>query len=168
MGKTLLHVGCGGESIPEWADGKYQEIRLDISEDHSPDIVASMVNMGDIGKYDAIHCSHALEHLVPHEAAIAAKEFHRVLNDGGFAVVFVPDLEDVKATEDVLFIAPCGPVTGLDLIYGLRSLLPVMPYMAHRTGFIQSTLKNTFIDAGFSSVVVERLDNYNLMCIAAK
>jgi SAM-dependent methyltransferase len=168
MSQSLLHVGCGGDSLPEWAQGKYKEVRLDISSDNQPDILASMTDMGEIGTYDAIHCSHALEHLMPHEVNVALKEFHRVLNPGGFAVVFVPDLEDVKATEDVLFVAPCGPITGLDLLYGLRSLLEVMPYMAHRTGFTSETLRKAFTDAGFGSVEVQRLDNYNLMAIAAK
>lgn len=168
MPQSLLHVGCGGDSLPEWAQGKYQEVRLDISPDNQPDILASMTDMGEIGTYDAIHCSHALEHLMPHEVNVALKEFHRVLNPNGFAVVFVPDLEDVKATEDVLFVAPCGPITGLDLLYGLRSLLHVQPYMAHRTGFTAETLRKAFKDAGFGSVEVQRLENYNLMGIAAK
>lgn len=164
---SLLHVGCGGEPIPEWADGKYKEIRLDLDPTHSPDIVASMTDMGEIGEFDAIHSSHCLEHLMPHEVGVALSEFHRVLKPKGFAVIFVPDLEDVRATNDVLFVAPCGPVAGLDLIYGLRSLLHVMPYMAHRTGFTQATLSMALTDAGFTAVV-QRMDNYNLMAIAAK
>ena len=164
----LLHVGCGGDPIPAWAEGKYQEVRLDISDDHSPDILASMTAMGDIGTFDAIHCSHSLEHLVPHEVPRALAEFYRVLNPGGFAIILVPDLQDVKATEDVLFIAPCGPVTGLDLFYGYRPLLEVMPYMAHRTGFTQDTLKDAITSAGFTTAVVERKDNYNLMAVAAR
>jgi len=165
---SLLHVGCGGEPMPEWAVGKYQEVRLDVSPDHQPDVLASMTEMGDIGGFDAIHCSHALEHLVPHEVPTALGEFLRVLKPGGFAVVFVPDLQDVKATEDVLFTAPCGPVTGLDLLYGLRRLLPEMPYMAHRTGFVQDTLAAAFKAAGFSRVSTQRLENYNLMAVAVK
>ncbi len=76
----LLHVGCGGDPIPEWAVGRYKEVRLDISPNNQPDILASMADMGDIGTYDAIHCSHALEHLVPHEGDAALREFVRVLN----------------------------------------------------------------------------------------
>ena len=165
---SLLHVGCGGDSIPEWAGSEFDEVRLDISPDHNPDILASMIEMGNIGPFDAIHCSHSLEHLSPHEVPVALGEFYRVLRDKGFAVIFVPDLEDVKATEDVLFVAPCGPITGLDLMYGLRALLPIMPYMAHKTGFTKKTLGNALKEAGFASVVVERKENYNLMAIAAK
>jgi len=162
----LLHVGCGGEPMPDWAEGRYVETRLDISADHSPDIVASMTDMGDIGSFDAIYCSHALEHLAPHDAAKALSEFRRVLKPGGFAVILVPDLEGVEATDQVLFEAPCGPVSGLDLMYGLRSLLHVMPYMAHRTGFVSDTLKAAIEGAGMEAASLKRLPHYNLMAVA--
>lgn len=165
---SLLHVGCGGDPIPEWAEGKFDEVRFDISPEHNPHIVGSMVDMGNIGPFNAIHCSHALEHLSPHEVPIALNEFYRVLNPDGFAVVFVPDLEDVKATEDVLFTAPGGPITGLDLMYGLRKVLPYMPHMAHKTGFVSDTLEQAFRQAGFTRVTIKRLENFNLMGIAAK
>jgi hypothetical protein len=53
-------------------------------------------------------------------------------------------------------------------MYGLRRLLPTMPYMAHRTGFVQDTLSAAFKAAGFSRVVTQRLENYNLMAAAVK
>jgi len=164
---SLLHVGCGGDPMPEWAVGKYKEVRLDISPDNEPDILANMCDMGDIGTFDVLYCSHALEHLSPHEVPVALSEFKRVLKPDGFVVLFVPDLEGVEATEEVLFVAPCGPVSGLDLLYGLRKLLHVMPHMAHRTGFVQATLEQAFKDAGFAQVAVERKANYNLMAVAA-
>ena len=165
---SLLHVGCGFDSMPEWAVGKYNEVRLDISPDTKPDIVASMVDMGEIGEFDCINCHHALEHLVPHQVPVALSEFKRVLKKNGFAVIAVPDLEDVKATEEVLFEAPCGPIAGLDLIYGYRKALPLQPYMAHRTGFTQKTLNDALVGAGFANVVVQRMPHYNLLAIAAK
>jgi predicted SAM-dependent methyltransferase len=127
-----------------------------------------MTDIGEVRPFDAIHCSHALEHLLPHEVPKALAEFYRVLKPEGFAVVFVPDLEGVQATEEVLFQAPCGPITGLDLLYGHRAALPTMPHMAHRTGFVAATLERALKDAGFGSVVVQRLDVYNLMGVAAK
>jgi SAM-dependent methyltransferase len=165
---ALLHVGCGGAPIPDWAGDRFTEVRLDVDAAHSPDIVASMTAMGDIGEFDAIHCSHALEQLHAHEVETALSEFRRVLKPGGYAVIFVPDLEDVKATDEVLFTAPCGPLTGLDLIYGLRSLIADMPYMAHKTGFTASTMAAALMQAGFSRYATRRLDNYNLMAIAVK
>jgi ubiquinone/menaquinone biosynthesis C-methylase UbiE len=145
---------------------KGSETRLDIDPDQSPDIVASMTAMGEIGPFDAIYCSHALEHLAPHEVALAVDEFARVLRPGGFAVVFVPDLEDVSPSHTVLFEAPAGPITGHDLYYGHGSSLPTRPHMAHRSGFTADTLAKAF--AGFSRVTVKRMGCFNLMAVAIK
>lgn len=159
---SLLHVGCGNDPLPAWALG-YEETRLDIDANCNPDVVASMTDMGEIGQFDLVFCSHALEHLYPHEVAVALGEFRRVLKPDGGAVVFVPDLEGVSATEDVLFEAPCGPITGLDLIYGYRRVLADMPHMAHHTGFTRETLTQVLADAGFAAVEVRRMEAHNLM-----
>ena len=116
--KTILHIGCGGDPLPDYlgigsstdylgiGSSNFKETRLDISEINKPDIVASMTDMGDIGEYDAVLCNHALEHLHPYEVPIALSEFLRVLKKGGSAMVFVPDLEDVKPTEEVILQSP--------------------------------------------------------------
>lgn len=167
MGKSLLHVGCGGDSLPEWLQG-FNEIRLDIDARVNPDIVASMIDLGDIGKFDAVLCVHALEHLHQHEVSTALSEFMRVLKPGGHAIVFVPDLEDVRPTEDVLYTSSAGEISGLDLIYGFRSAIKEFPYMAHKTGFTGTTLKQAIAAAGFRSSTVKRLDNYNMMGVGIK
>jgi ubiquinone/menaquinone biosynthesis C-methylase UbiE len=163
----LLHVGCGNTAKPE-CFGDMQEVRLDISPECQPDILASMTDMGDIGPFDALYSSHSLEHLYPHEVPLAAREFHRVLRDGGVAVVVVPDLTDAKPTEDALYDSPAGPVCGLDLYYGMARLITENPHMAHHSGFIASTLKAVFEGAGFAHVETRRVANYNLMALAQK
>lgn len=164
---SLLHVGCGGDPLPAWL-GKYNEIRLDIDEGHNPHIVKDMRDLTGIGIFNAIYCSHALEHLSPHEVVPTLQGFRDALHDGGALILFVPDLEDVRATDDVLFNAPAGPITGLDLIYGYRKMLKEKPYMAHKTGFTQSTLSAALKEAGFSKVEVSRLSDYALMGAAVK
>lgn len=163
----LLHVGCGGDPLPAWL-GHYDETRLDIDSSHNPHIVADMVSLGEIGPFDAIFCSHALEHLSPHDVPVALGEFYRVLADDGAIILFVPDLEDVQATDEPLFVAPAGPISGLDLIYGYRKMLKEKPYMAHRTGFVQDSLHKAIADAGFSQVSVKRLSDYALLGAARK
>lgn len=167
LGKSLLHVGCGGESLPSWL-GLHEETRLDIDAAHSPHLVRDMQDLSGIGTFDSVYCCHALEHLSPHEVVPTLKQFHGVLNEGGVAIVFVPDLEDVRATDEVLFDAPSGPITGLDLIYGYRKMLEDKPYMAHKTGFTKETLEKSFIDAGFSRIEVLRMSDYALMGAAVK
>ena len=165
---SLLHVGCGSESIPTFMSG-FVETRLDIDVSKNPDIVASMLDMGDIGEYDCIYCSHALEHLYPFEVKTALQEFKRCLKPGGYAMVFVPDLQDVQATEEIILNAPSGPISGLDMIYGYsKAMREGNLFMAHKCGFVTDTLRAAFDDAGFSKVEIKRLVNYNLMAVAVK
>ena len=163
----VLHVGCGGDSLPDWLGGS-AETRLDINPAHSPDIVASMTDMGEIGEYDAVFCSHCLEHIHGYEVAGALAEFHRVLRPGGHALIVVPDLEDVKPTDEALYVSPAGPITGLDLIYGKQELVEHMPHMAHNTGFTAATLASALESAGFEPVAVSRISAFNLFGAGAK
>jgi len=164
---SVLHVGCGEEPLPAWL-ADYTEVRLDIEPACNPDIVASITDLGEIGPFDLVFSSHCLEHLAPHDVGVALSEFRRVLKAGGGVVVFVPDLEDVKPTEDVVYTAPCGPITGLDMYYGLRSALLERPYMAHKTGFVRETLQAAMDAAGFAETSVRRIDCFNLMGAARK
>lgn len=167
MPQSLLHVGCGGDALPSWL-GEYKETRLDIDPCHKPHVVRDMRDVSGVGSFDLIYCSHALEHLSPHEVVPTLTGWREILNEGGSVIVFVPDLEDVKATDDVLFHAPAGPICGLDLIYGYRKMLAEKPYMAHKTGFTRETLRQAFKEAGFRRVVVDRLSDYALMGAALK
>ncbi len=162
----ILHVGCGGVELPDWFS-KLTEVRLDIDPSMQPDIVASMVDIGEVGHYEALFCSHALEHLYPHEVPVALKEFYRVLEPGGSAVIFVPDLEDVRPTEDILMVSPAGPICGLDMYYGHRPQLIDRPHMAHHCGFVSATLKTALESAGFTATI-KRCHNYNLMGVGQK
>jgi ubiquinone/menaquinone biosynthesis C-methylase UbiE len=72
-----------------------------------------MTDLGEIGEFDTIYCSHALEHLTAAGALKALREFYRVLKPGGKVMIFVPDTEGVSPTDEVLFISPSGPITGM-------------------------------------------------------
>lgn len=141
---------------------------MDIDPDCNPDIVASMVDMGEVGPFDVIYCSHALEHLYPHDVPVALGEFLRVLKPGGFAAVFVPDLEGVAPTDEPLFNAAVGPITGHDLFYGYGPYLASNPYMAHHTAFVSETLDAAMKAAGFARTAVTRIPFHNLMAAGAK
>jgi protein O-GlcNAc transferase len=167
MKKRLLNVGGGTSALP----GKFDQFditTLDISPEVKPDIVASMCAMGEIGEYDVVWCSHALEHIYPHEVNSALSEFMRVLVPGGHAIIFVPDLEGLKADESPLYIDPTGPVTGLDLMYGHRVAMRDNIYMAHHTGFVALTMTQALFDAGFEKAEVSRQPQFNLLGIGIK
>ncbi len=170
MRKRLLDAGCGSmQDLPEaFAAAGYDRVRLDISPEVKPDIVASLTDLGDIGRFDAVLCCHALEHLYPHETVKALSEFWRVLKIQGHCLIFVPDLEGVQANEVVLYHDSTGPVTGLDLIYGHRKHMVTQPHMAHHYGFTNATLTEALLDAGFAQAQCSRQGLYNLMGVGIK
>jgi len=163
----LLHVGCGSAPLPEWL-GCNTEVRLDVDADLNPDIVANMTDIGDVGEFDCVFCCHALEHLHLFDVYKAVSEFYRVLKSGGTLIVFVPDLEGVSPTEDVLFESPAGPITGLDLMYGYNCVTQAKPYMRHLTGFVKSSLKKILQQAGFNTVKVNRIIHHDMIGVATK
>ena len=163
MQRTVLIAGCGEEG-QQWTEQDWSVVRLDIDPRTNPDIIGSMTDLGDIGPYDAVACNNALEHLYPHEVNLALREFHRVLRPGGYAVIQVPDLQDVKPTEDLI---PEIGMTGLHLFYGDPALLEHFPYMAHHSGFVEDTLRRVLGMAGFE-VQTKRLPCHQLMGIGIK
>jgi SAM-dependent methyltransferase len=163
----VLHAGCGGAKLPPYWQN-VQETRLDIDPSQKPDVVASITDMGEVGEFDAVYSSHCLEHLYPHDVPKALGEFCRVTKEGGVAVVIVPDLEDVKPTDDVLYESDSGPICGLDMYYGHGRLIEQRPYMAHHSGFVAKTLEGAMKSAGFRAVKVTRAGDYNLIGVGLK
>ncbi len=177
--KRVLHVGCGplaGEKLHESFRGPgWEEVRLDINPAAHPHIVASITDMGVVpaASFDALYSSHNLEHLFPHEAPIALREFHRVLKPAGYALITMPDLQlaaqyiaEGREEEEVLRTNK-GPITPLDILYGFRPFLADNPFMAHRFGWTAKTLENALRAAGFAHVMVERDYEFNLWAVAS-
>jgi SAM-dependent methyltransferase len=69
------------------------DLRLDITDMELPD-----------GSFDLILCSHVLEHVPDDRAAMS--ELHRVLADGGLALVLTPYRPEVPTYEDPSITAP--------------------------------------------------------------
>jgi SAM-dependent methyltransferase len=166
--RSVLSVGSGPQELKEWEDNGFVVVRCDIDPNTSPDIVRDMTKLGNIGLFDVVFCCHALEHLYPHQLYYAITEFYRVLRPGGHVIILVPDLEDVKPTEDVLHRSDCGPISGLHLYYGDPNEIPHNPYMAHHCGFVANGLKKVIECGGFEDVYTSRLPNYNLMGVGIK
>jgi SAM-dependent methyltransferase len=177
--KTVLHVGCGAyertKLHPEFIRHAWQEIRLDIDPDVAPDIVASITDMHPVQDHsvDAIFSSHNLEHLYPHEVPVALREFRRVLRSDGFALITLPDLQEVARLvaedrlEEPAYLSPMGPIAPLDILYGFRpSLAKGNTFMSHRTGFTGRTLSACLLQAGFAATLVQRhLSAFSLWAI---
>lgn len=167
--RLVLHVGCGAVGVgrlhPQFQGPGWREIRLDIDPDSRPDIVASMTDMPAIGdaSVDAVWSSHNLEHLQHHEVPLALAEFIRVLRPGGLLLVRLPDLQKIAELvaadrlDEAAYVAPSGPITPLDMIYGHSpSLARGNQFMAHRTGFTPTTLLKFLVHAGFVDILLRR------------
>jgi SAM-dependent methyltransferase len=145
------------------------ETRLDIDPGVQPDVVASMLDMGEIGGFDMVYSSHSLEHVYPHEVPVALAEMYRVLKPGGVVVAVVPNLDGVKPDDEVLYVSDGGHhVTGRDMFWGMRSLLMEEPHMAHHTGFVPATLASALEAVGFQGVHPRALPFWNLLCVGVK
>jgi SAM-dependent methyltransferase len=140
-----------------------------------PEIVASITDMRAVesGTCDALYASHTLEHLHTHEVPRALAEFHRVLRRDGFALVRCPDMAAVAEAllehgpDHVAYVAPAGPITPLDMIYGHnRSIRRGQAMMAHHTGFTAARLGRLLLAAGFSEARTLPLPEFDLWAVA--
>jgi len=165
--KIVLNVGGNSRHIalPEhFAD--FDQLLLDIDASRSPDLVCDARNLFSLepGQFDAVYCSHTLEHFYRHDVQSVLKGILHVLKPGGFAHIRVPDLhqifkavlEDEIDLEGALYEAPVGTVSPLDTIYGYSKIIQASgnDYFAHKTGFSPLTLQRALVDAGFQRVYI--------------
>jgi predicted SAM-dependent methyltransferase len=170
--KTLLNVGCGMSNISQlrgFNNDNWKEIRLDINNTVKPDVVGTLTDMSMIetASVDAVYSSYNLDHIYAHEVPIALKEFYRVLNKDGIAVVKCPDIQTVceliaqDKLLEFLYESEAGPVYPIDVIYGNRIQIQMgNEYMAKKVGFTYSALNASFAEAGFKARYGGRMPNY--------
>ena len=161
--KTFLHVGCGPQNkthIKGFNNDSWKEIRFDIDKNVKPDILGTITDMKlvETGSVDAVYSAYNLDHIYPHEVPIALKEFYRVLNEDGIAVVKCPDIQTVcefiaqDKLLEVLYESPLGPISPIDVIYGHRWYTKNgHEYQTKKVGFTYSALEASFAEAGFKS-----------------
>lgn len=162
---TFLNVGGGNKQIP--IPDHYQSWRhllLDIDPDSNADIVMDARTLDHLpaGQFDAVYCSHNLEHYFKHDVAHVLSGFWHVLKPDGFAEIFVPNLRAVlklffdkgMELEDVLYEGPAGPIMVIDVIYGWGKQIEQsgVDFYAHKTGFTNISLKAALNSAGFPHV----------------
>jgi len=180
--KKFLHVGCGPktkrETIPYFLGDDWQEIRFDIDPSVRPDVLGTMTDMSAVpsGSVDAIFSSHNIEHLYGHEVVPALREFRRVLNADGFAVITCPDLQSLcklvaegKLMEPA-YISPAGPISPHDVLFGHGAAMEQGNlYMAHRCGFTLESLYRRLAEAGFGAYAgYADAPNFALWTVARK
>jgi SAM-dependent methyltransferase len=173
----VINAGCGAPGstrLPDLFD-TWRELRIDIDPGVAPDIVASVTDLSAIpsASADAVWSAHCLEHLFAHQVPAAFTEFRRVLRDGGFACVIVPDVQAVAQwaasdrLHETLYQSPVGPITAHDILWGFGPAIEAgHAAMAHRCGFTPTVLLHRLTGCGFAETILRRRPNLELACLA--
>ncbi|HLX23048.1 MAG TPA: methyltransferase domain-containing protein [Usitatibacter sp.] len=163
----VLNVGGGSKTIPIPAhyDG-WEHVLLDIDAAQGPDVVCDARNLASLPAelYDAIYCSHNLEHYYRHDVPRVLTGFAHVLRPRGFAEVRVPDLMAVFAAvsqnglelDAPLYESSAGPITANDVVYGFGKQIAASgnDYYAHKNAFTKRSISERFQEAGFPWIFV--------------
>lgn len=178
--RRVLNVGGNNKAIPlppQYAG--FEHLLLDIDPRGAPDIVADARELSKLEpqQFDAIYCSHNLEHYYRHDVPRVLSGFLHVLKEGWFAQIRVPDIKSVMVAmmsrnldlEDVLYQSSAGPITVLDVIYGYGHEIEQsgQDFFAHKTGFTAMSLSRALQSAGFSGIHLNT-GNHEISAIAFK
>jgi hypothetical protein len=69
--------------------------------------------------------------------------------------------------EDTAYQSPAGPITALDMLFGLSSAIANgNHFMAHNTGFSADRLGRLLIDAGFAEAFAKRGPAFDVWALA--
>lgn len=162
--RRVLNVGGGSRQIP--LPGHYQgwkHVLLDVNPAAGVDIALDARKLRRLAaaSFDAVYCSHNLEHYHAHEIPQVLEGFVHVLKPQGFVELRVPDIAAVMREtvrrgldlEDALYVSPAGPVSVRDVLYGFGAEIGRgNEYYAHKTGFTDRSLRRFLGGAGFVHV----------------
>lgn len=163
---SVLNVGGGSKqiAIPQHYAG-WSHYLLDIAPGPGVDIALDARRLAtlDPGQFDAIYCSHNLEHYYRHDCAKVLAGFSHVLKPNGYADIRVPDMSAVLKSmvdndmdiDDVLYTAPVGPISVHDVIYGWAAQIERsgVDFYAHKRGFTVKSLTTELARAGFAQIM---------------
>ena len=149
---------------------------LDIDPASGADVVCDARELASLegGRFDAVYCSHNLEHYHAHEVPRVLAGFRHVLEADGFVYLRVPDLMAVAQAmasgldiDDVLYVSAAGPITPKDVLYGWGREIEQSgrDWFAHKAGFTARSLAAALHAAGFGVVYPGR-GHYELAAIA--
>ena len=175
----VLNVGGGAsKALPPGYSGWEQHV-LDIDPDVDPDVLCDALKLREVvaeGTYDAVYCSHNLEHFYQHDVPTVLAGFVHVLKPGGTVEVHVPNLANLmeqvvdgkRDINDIWYCSGGGPITFHDVLYGWsKAMKGGNLFYAHKCGFTAKSLKTALTAAGFNRVTVSAQDS-NLMAKAKK
>lgn len=165
--RRLLNVGGNSKAIPlPPIYSGWEHLLLDIDPSGVPDVVCDARQMTSLpaATYDAVYCSHNLEHYFRHDVPKVLAGFRHVLKPEGFVHLRVPDIGAVMKTavqknldiDDLLYQSPAGPITVRDVIYGWGREIERSgnDFFAHKTGFTSNSLAAVLQAAGFANIFI--------------
>jgi Methyltransferase domain len=176
--KKLLNIGGNNKRIPlppQYAG--WEHVLLDIDPKGKPDVVCDARELFGLpaAAYDAVYCSHNLEHYYRHDVPKVLEGFQHVLKDDGFAHIRVPDIAQVMRAavqgnldiNDTLYQSASGPISVQDVIYGFGEEIERSgdDFYAHKCGFTPESLALALSESGFAHVFT-KLDTYEVAAFA--
>jgi SAM-dependent methyltransferase len=181
--RRVLNVGGNSKAIaiPAYYEG-WDHLLLDIDPKSSADIVCDARTLDRLqpDQFDAVYCSHNLEHYYKHDGLRVLRGMVHVLKADGFAEFCVPDLRSVMRKfvademdlEDTLYVTQAGlPITVRDVIYGWGKQIEEsgVDFYAHKTGFTAASLRAALEQGGFRHVLTSVSDKrFEVQALAFK
>jgi hypothetical protein len=178
--KNVLNVGGGSRSapIPPYYQG-WRHVLLDVDPKGDPDITLDARALSTLPPcvYDAVFCSHNLEHYHRHHGLEVLRGIHHVLKIDGFLEIRVPDMGEVMRfavqnqldLDDVLYESFDGPILLRDVFWGHHVEIERSgrDYYAHKTGFTPKSLIRFVTPIGFPLHVICP-QNFEIACVFFK
>ena len=164
--RRVLNVGGGSKGValpPHFQD--WEQLRLDIDPRVGADLVCdarALREAADANAFDAVYCSHNLEHYYRHDVDKVLRGFLHVLKADGFAEIRVPDIgelikllaENDLDIEQEIYKANLGAITAHDMFYGYAPEIEAsgQDFYAHKTGFSADSLLRALRSNGFGEI----------------
>lgn len=165
--RKVLNVGGNNREIPLPPQySGWQQVLLDIDPRGNPDVLCDARELQCLpaAEYDAVYCSHNLEHYHRHDGRKVLAGFRHVLKDDGFVDIRVPDIGELMQAvvknnmdvDDILYQSPAGPITVHDVLYGYGREIETSgnDFFAHKTGFTRKALMRFIQEGGFPMVFI--------------
>lgn len=162
----VLNVGGGSKAVPLPPHFQgWEQVLLDIDARVGADLVCDARALRErvgANTFDAVYCSHNLEHYYRHDVDHVLQGFLHVLGADGFAEIRVPDIgelikllarDDLDIEQDV-YRANVGPITAHDMIYGYAPEIEASgrDFYAHKSGFSRDSLLRALRSNGFREI----------------
>ena len=176
----VLNVGGNNKNIPipEHYAG-WEDFLLDIDLAGKPDIHLDALDLKQLSpsQYDAVYCSHNLEHFFRAEVPVVLEGMFHVLKEDGFVEIVVPDfsqlIEEIMKRgldiSDTLYECEFAPITVHDYLFGYEFCSDSVgrQYCLHKTAFTQKSLEKLLKSHGFPHVYI-RIESFQLHMLGFK